>query len=150
VVGGVGVHNAVYDRWQHQGHGAKGGDQSLLIPCTSLGQPSRVATYCWCGGGTSKGRRRGHRERRSMSVQQAGHATVDTPAAVVEDTSLATSRWCRSQDCRRRATSGSPCYCCYCCCWSHCSCLSPSRCPYPCLCRQCWGWSRRGRGRLRT
>jgi hypothetical protein len=41
-----------------------------------------------------------------MSVQQVGHATVDTPAAVVEDTSLATSRWCRSQDCRRRATSG--------------------------------------------
>jgi hypothetical protein len=126
---------------------------------------------CWCGGGTGKGekegpqpaagvvealtraRRRGHREPHSTSVQKGGSVVVDALAAAVVDASLATSRWCRSRDCRRRATAGHPCCCCHCCCrshWSLCSCLSPFPCPYPCLCHCCWGWGRRGRGLLRT
>jgi hypothetical protein len=59
-----------------------------------------------------------------MSVQQAGHAAVNASAAATEDVSLATSRWCRSRDCSRRATPG--CLCC--CCRRRCSCLSPSPC----------------------
>jgi hypothetical protein len=58
-------------------------------------------------------RRRDHREPRSILVLQVGHAVVDAPAAAIEDVSLATSRLCRSRDCRRRATLGHPC-CCYC------------------------------------
>jgi hypothetical protein len=95
--------------------------------------------------------RRGHREHRSTSVQQVGHPVVDVSAAVAEDASLATSRWCRSRDCRRRATLGCPCCCCRCCCrshWSHCSYLSLFPCPYPCLCRRCWGWAQEGEGPL--
>jgi hypothetical protein len=83
----------------------------------------------------ARARRRGHREHRSTPVQQAGRAVVDAPAAATKDASLATSRWCQSRDCRRRATPGCPC----CCCWSRrsrYSCISPS----PCLCRHCWGW----------
>jgi hypothetical protein len=99
----------------------------------------------------ARARRMGRREHRSTSVQQAGNAAVDASATAMEDASLATSRWCRSRDCRRRATLGCPC--CYC--RSHrscCSCFSTSSCPcpYPCICQRCWGWGRRGRGRLRT
>jgi hypothetical protein len=68
--------------------------------------------------------------------------------AAEEDASLATSRWCWSRNCRR-ATTGHPCSCCRCCCWSHrshCSCLSPFPCPSPCLCRHCWGWGQEGEG----
>jgi hypothetical protein len=54
----------------------------------------------------ARARRRGHREPGSTPVQQVGHAAVDVPAVAAEDTSLTTSRWCRSRDCRRRATSG--------------------------------------------
>jgi hypothetical protein len=91
----------------------------------------------------ARARRRGRREPRSTSVQQVGHVAVDVPSVATEDASLATSRWCRSRDCRRRAKPGHLCCCCCCCCRSHrsrCSCLSPS----PCLCRCCWGWGRRG------
>jgi hypothetical protein len=95
----------------------------------------------------AKARRRGRREPRSTPVQQVGHAAVDASAVVAEDASLATSRWCRSRDCRRRATSGRLCCCCRCCCQSRrsrCSCLSPS--PFPCLCRRCWCWGQEGEG----
>jgi hypothetical protein len=81
-----------------------------------------------------------------MPVQRAGRAVVDAPAAATEDASLATSRWCRSRDCRRRDTPERPCYCHHCCCQSRYSCLSPSPCPYPCLCRRCWGWGQEGEG----
>jgi hypothetical protein len=91
----------------------------------------------------ARARRRGHQEHRSTSVQQARRVAVDVSVAVAEDASLATSRWCRSRDCRR-ATSGCPCCCCRCCCRSRCSCLSPSTCPYPCLYRRCWGWRKEG------
>jgi hypothetical protein len=95
----------------------------------------------------ARARRRGHREPRSTPVQQVGHAAVDAPAVAAEDASLTTSRWGRSRDCRRRATSGRLCCCCRCCCRSHrnrCSCLSPS--PCPCLCRRCWCWGQEGEG----
>jgi hypothetical protein len=93
----------------------------------------------------ARARRRGHQEPRSTSVQQAGHPAVDASTAAAEDTSLATSRWCRSRDSRRRAMLGRP----HCCCRSHqsrYSCLSTSPCPYPCLCRYCWGWCAGGVG----
>jgi hypothetical protein len=61
-------------------------------------------------------RRRDHQEPRSTLVQRAGRAVVDALAAAAEDASLATSRWCLSRDCRRRATLGRPCYCHHCCC----------------------------------
>jgi hypothetical protein len=48
---------------------------------------------------------------------------VDAPAAATEDASLATSRWCRSSDCRRRDTPERPCYCHHCCCQSRYSCF---------------------------
>jgi hypothetical protein len=91
--------------------------------------------------------RRDHWEPCIMPVQRVGHAMVDGPAAAAEYASLATSRWCWSRDCRRRATSGHPCCCCRCCCRSHrscCSCLSLS--PCPCLCHRCWGWGHEGEG----
>jgi hypothetical protein len=97
----------------------------------------------------ARARRRGRREPCSTPVQQVGHSAVDAPAVAVEDASLATSRWCRSRDCRRRATSGRLCSCCRCCCRSHrsrWSCLSPSPCPFPCLCRRCWCWGLEGEG----
>jgi hypothetical protein len=47
-------------------------------------------------------------EHCSTPVQQVGHVVVDTPDANAEDASPATSRWCRSRDCRRRATLGVP------------------------------------------
>jgi hypothetical protein len=53
-------------------------------------------------------RRRDHQEPRNTPVQRVGHATVDASADTSEDTSLATLRWCRSRDCRRRATPGAP------------------------------------------
>jgi hypothetical protein len=87
-----------------------------------------------------RARRRGHREPCSTPVQQAGRAAVDASTAATEDTSLATSRWRRSRDCRRKATSEHSC----CCCQSHCSFLSPY--PYPCLCHRCWGWGQEGEG----
>jgi hypothetical protein len=89
-------------------------------------------------------RRKDHRERCSTSMQQVGHAMMNAPTAAAEDASLATSRWCRSRDCRRRTTAGCPC----CCCQNCCSCLSPSSCPYPCLCRCYWGWGQEGEGPL--
>jgi hypothetical protein len=60
--------------------------------------------------------RRDCREPCTMLVQRAGHVVVDVSAAAVKNTSLTTSRWCRSRDCTRRATWGCPCYCrrCYC------------------------------------
>jgi hypothetical protein len=95
----------------------------------------------------SSARRRGHWEPRSMSMQQAGCVVVGASVAAMEDASLATSRWCQSIDCRRRARPRRP----YCCChywcrshWSWCSCLSPS--PYPYLCHRCWGWGQEGEG----
>jgi hypothetical protein len=93
----------------------------------------------------ARARRRGHREPRGTPVQQVGYAAVDALAVAAEDASLATSRWCRSRDCRRRATSGRLC----CCCWSRrsrCSCLFPSPCPFPCLCHRCWCWGQEGEG----
>jgi hypothetical protein len=99
--------------------------------------------------GAVEARRRGRQEPHSTPVQQVGHAAVDASAVAVEDASLATSRWCRSRDCRRRATSGRLCCCCHCCCRSRrsrCSCLSPSSCPFPCLCRRCWCWGQEGEG----
>jgi hypothetical protein len=93
--------------------------------------------------------RRDRQEPHSMPVQQARHGMVDMLAIVVEDASLATSRWCRSRDYKRRATPGCPYCCCHCCCcshWTHCSCLSPSPCPYPCLCHRCLGWGQEGEG----
>jgi hypothetical protein len=80
-----------------------------------------------------------------MLVHQAGRAIVGAPAAE-EGASLATPRWCRSRDCRRRAMSGC-CYPCYYCrsrqsCYSS---LSPSLCSYPCLLSPLFGWDRRGR-----
>jgi hypothetical protein len=59
-----------------------------------------------------RARRRGHREPHSTPVQQVGCAAVDASSAAVEDASLATSRWCRSRDCRRRAKPGRLCCCC--------------------------------------
>jgi hypothetical protein len=97
----------------------------------------------------TRARRRGRREPHSTPVQQVGHAAMDAPAVAAEDASLATLRWCRSRDCRRRATSGRLCCCCRCCCRSRrsrCSCLSPSPCPFPCLCRRCWCWGQEGEG----
>jgi hypothetical protein len=98
-------------------------------------------------------RRRGHQEPRGTLVQQAGCATVDAPAVAVEDASLATSRWCRSRNCRRRVMPRRPYCCCYCYCrshLSHCSCFfpcpCPCPCPYPCLCHRCWGWGQEGEG----
>jgi hypothetical protein len=92
-------------------------------------------------------RRRVHREPRIMSMQRVGHTVVDTPVAATKDASLATSRWCRYMDYRRRATSRRPC----CCCRSHrscCSCFfsSPCPCPCPCIWRCCWGWEQKGEG----
>jgi hypothetical protein len=84
-------------------------------------------------------RRKGRQGCHSMPMQQAGRVAVDVSAAE-EGASLATSRWCRSRDCRRRVTSG--CCCPWYCCRSHCSCLSPSLSPYPCRC--CWGWGQKG------
>jgi hypothetical protein len=52
--------------------------------------------------------RRDRREPHSMPVQRAGCVVVDAPATTVEDASLVTSRWCKSRDCRRRATPGAP------------------------------------------
>jgi hypothetical protein len=74
-------------------------------------------------------------------------AAVGAPTSIVEDSSLATSRWCRYRDCRRRATPRHPCCCCWSR-WSHYSCLSLSLspCSYPCLCRCCWGWGQEGEG----
>jgi hypothetical protein len=97
----------------------------------------------------ARARRRGRQEPHSTPVQQVGHAAVDASAVAAEDASLATSRWCRSRDCRRRATSGRLCCCCRCCCRSrrsHYSCLSPSSCPFPCLCHRCWCWGQEGEG----
>jgi hypothetical protein len=94
---------------------------------------------------SARAQRRGRWEHRSTPVQQAGHPAVDAPAATLENLSLATSRWCRSRDCRRWATLGCPC----CCCrsrQSRCPCLSLSPCPYPCLCHHCWGWGQEGEG----
>jgi hypothetical protein len=51
-----------------------------------------------------------------MPVQRAWHVVVDASATTVEDASLATSRWCRFRDCRRRVTPGRSYYCRrYCC-----------------------------------
>jgi hypothetical protein len=93
--------------------------------------------------------RRGRREPRSTPVQQVGHATVDAPAVAAKDASLATSRWCRYRDCRKRATSGHLCCCCRYCCrsrQSRCSYLSPSPFSFTCLCRRCCCWGQEGEG----
>jgi hypothetical protein len=41
-------------------------------------------------------------------MQQAERVAVDASVAAAEDASLATSRWCRSRDCRRGPRWGAP------------------------------------------
>jgi hypothetical protein len=121
----------------------------MTVGPTCLSRETRKVAQPAAGAvGSSVGvRRRDHQEPRSMQVQRVGRVVVDALAAVAEDASLATSRWCWFEDCRRRATPGRPCCCCRCYCQSHrsrCCCLSLS--PCPCLCRRCWGWGQEGAG----
>jgi hypothetical protein len=50
-------------------------------------------------------RRDERRGRHSTLVRQVGHVRVDA-STTEEGTSMATSRWCQSRDCRRRPCQG--------------------------------------------
>jgi hypothetical protein len=104
----------------------------MTIDSTHPSRATRQGLWPAAGAVEAPGRvrRRGRRDPRSTS-----------------DASLATSRWCPSRDCRRRATLECPYCCCRCCCrsrQSRCSFLSLSL--SLCLCRHCWGLGQEGEG----